>query len=66
MQTTPRHGEPSTADAQCLAGGGLLTTRRVTSVSAEFTWLEEFSYSGDVSVDHFVLCFIGVVQVPQM
>ena len=38
-----------------------MTTERMTFMSAEFTQEEEFSYSEDVSVDHFVLCYIGVV-----
>lgn len=35
-------------------------------MSTEFTWEEEFSYSEAVSVDHFVLCFIDVVEVLQI
>lgn len=32
-------------------------------MSIEFTWEEEFSCLEDVSVDHFVLCCIDVVEV---
>lgn len=43
-----------------------MTMSQMTFMSTEFTWEEEFSYSKDVSVDHFVLCYIDVVEVLQM
>lgn len=43
-----------------------MTMSQMTFMSTEFTWEEEFSYSEDVSVNHFVLCYIDVVEVLQM
>lgn len=39
---------------------------QMTFMNTEFTWEEEFSCSEDVSVDHFLLCYIDVVEVLQM
>lgn len=43
-----------------------MTMSQMTFMNTGFTWEEEFSYSEDVSVDHFVLCYIDVVEVLQM
>lgn len=43
-----------------------MTMSQMTFMNTEFTWEEEFSYSEDVSVDRFVLCYIDVVEVLQM
>lgn len=38
-----------------------MTTVQMMFMSAEFTQEDEFSYSKDVSADHFVLCYIDAV-----
>lgn len=43
-----------------------MTVSQITFMSVEFTWEEEFSCPEDVSVNHFVLCYIDVVEVLQM
>lgn len=43
-----------------------MTVSQITFMSVEFTWEKEFSCPEDVSVNHFVPCYIDVVEVLQM
>lgn len=43
-----------------------MTAGQMTFMNAGFTWEGEVPYSEDVSLDHFGLCYSGVVKVLQM